>query len=251
MIDLEGRVASWNSGAQHLLGYSSEEILGQSAATFFGSQGHTDVLEREMREAQMTGRATSTGWRVRKNADHLYVEGSLTAVRDDFGRLLGYSKLMRDITDRRRIEVEREHLLQSERAARSEAERSSRMKDEFLATLGPRAAHAAERDPRLVAGAAAGCGASAEIAEGSKVIERNARAQAQIIEDLLDMSRIISGKVRLDMQQGRPRLDRRGRGQAVRPAAEAKGIALELDVDAGAATSAATRTVCSRCSGTC
>ncbi len=136
MLDTEGRVASWNNGAQHMLGYAAEEILGQPAARFFMNEEQVAVLEREMREAAAAGRATSTGWRVRKNGDHLYVEGSLTAVRDDAGRLLGYSKLLRDITDRRRIEAEREHLLQSERAARSEAERSSRMKDEFLATLG-------------------------------------------------------------------------------------------------------------------
>ena len=65
----------------------------------------------------------------------LFVEGVLTAVRDDAGHLLGYSKLMKDMTDKRRIEAEREQLLQSERAARTEAERASRMKDEFLATL--------------------------------------------------------------------------------------------------------------------
>ena len=73
---------------------------------------------------------------MRKDAKRLFVEGVLTALRDDRGRLIGYAKVMKDITDKRRSEAEREQLLQSERAARSEAERSGRMKDEFLATLG-------------------------------------------------------------------------------------------------------------------
>ena len=233
MLDVDGRVTSWNTGAQHLLGYTAEEILGQSAARFLVNEEQGEALQREMREAQSTGRATSTGWRVRKNADHLYVEGSLTAVRDDFGRLLGYSKLMRDITDRRRIEVEREHLLQSERTARTEAERSSRMKDEFLATLG----HELRTPLNAILGWSQVLGkvggANAEIAEGLKVIERNARAQAQIIGDLLDMSSIISGKVRLDMRQVDLGSIVETSVKAVRPSAETKGIALEVDIDDG------------------
>ena len=86
MIDTQGRVASWNSGAEHTLGYTSDEILGQSAARFFVAEGAGDrLLEREMEEAQATGRATSTGWRARKDGEHLYVEGVLSAVRDDEG----------------------------------------------------------------------------------------------------------------------------------------------------------------------
>jgi PAS domain S-box-containing protein len=231
MIDVDGRVASWNTGAEHMLGYSAEEVLGQPAARFFVNEDQGLVLEREMREAQSTGRAMSAGWRVRKNAEHLYVEGSLTAVRDDQGRLLGYSKLMRDVTDKRRIEAEREHLLQSERAARSEAERSSRMKDEFLATLG----HELRTPLNAILGWSQvlrrTSGVNTELAEGLKVIERNARAQAQIIEDLLDMSSIISGKVRLEMQKVDLTSIVEASVSAVRPAAEAKGIALDVELD--------------------
>jgi PAS domain S-box-containing protein len=232
MLDTQGRVASWNSGAEHTLGYTTEEILGQPAARFFVAGGDGDhVLEREMEEAQATGRATSTGWRARKNGEHLYVEGVLSAVRDDDGRLLGYAKLMKDVTDKRRIETEREYLLQSERTARGEAERSSRMKDEFLATLG--------HELRTPLNAILGWSQvlrrvddiNAELGDGLKVIERNARAQAQIIEDLLDMSSIISGKVRLDMRKVdlAPIID--ASVNAVRPAAETKGIELKVALD--------------------
>ncbi len=229
MIDTEGRVASWNSGAEQILGYSAEEVLGQSAARFFVAGD--DVLEREMREAQASGRAVSSGWRLRKGGGRLFAEGVLSAVRDDAGHLLGYTKLMRDVTETRRIEIEREHLLQSERAARNEAERASRMKDEFLATL--------SHELRTPLNAILGWSqvlrrvpdAKPELGDGLKAIERNARAQAQIIEDLLDMSSIISGKVRLNMQRVDlvPVLE--ASVNAVRPAAEAKGIDLAERVD--------------------
>jgi PAS domain S-box-containing protein len=234
MLDTEGRVASWNSGAEQMLGYTLEEILGQSAVRFF-LKGD-DVLEREMHEAQATGRAMSTGWRVRKDAKHLFVEGLLNAVHDDAGRLLGYSKLMKDVTDKRRIEAEREQLLQSERAARSEAERASRMKDEFLATLG----HELRTPLNAILGWSQVLrrlpGADAEVGEGLKVIERNARAQAQIIEDLLDMSSIISGKVRLEMKKVELAVVVEAAINAVRPAAEAKGIELTTRIDASTGT---------------
>jgi PAS domain S-box-containing protein len=236
MVDTVGCVASWNSGAEHMLGYTSEEILGEPAARFFVPQGSGEAaFNREMREAQATGRATSTGWRARKNGEHFYVEGVLSVVRDDEGRLLGYAKLMKDVTEMRRIEGEREYLLQSERAARGEAERSSRMKDEFLATLG--------HELRTPLNAILGWSqvlrklddGTAELGKGLKVIERNARAQAQIIEDLLDMSSIISGKVRLEMGRVELASILEASVNAVRPAAENKGIALELSVDAASA----------------
>src|SRR5688572_14862123 len=232
MIDTEGRVASWNSGAEHTLGYSTDEILGQPAARFFGAEGTGEgVLVREMKEAQTMGRAVSTGWRARKNGDHLYVEGVLSAVHDDDGRLLGYAKLMKDITDKRRIEAEREHLLQSERTARGEAEHANRMKDEFLATLG----HELRTPLNAILGGSQVLGRvggeNTQLSEGLKVIERNARAQAQIIEDLLDMSSIISGKVRLEMRTVDLATVVDASVNAVRPAAETKGIELKVAID--------------------
>jgi PAS domain S-box-containing protein len=232
MIDRQGCVTSWNSGAEHMLGYSAHEILGQPAERFFVAEDTgVATFELERKEAQLTGRATSTGWRARKNGEHLYVEGVLSAVRDDDGRLLGYAKLMKDVTDRRRIEAEREYLLQSERAARGEAERSSRMKEEFLATLG--------HELRTPLNAILGWSqvlrrldeGNTELSEGLKVIERNARAQAQIIEDLLDMSSIISGKVRLEMGKVELGPILEASINAVRPAAENKGIELKLLVN--------------------
>jgi PAS domain S-box-containing protein len=131
--------------------------------------------------------------------------------------------------------AEREQLLEAERAARSEAERVSLLKDEFLATL----SHELRTPLNAILGWSQlliSPGAdSDELPEGLEAIARNARAQAQLIEDLLDMSRIISGKVRLDVQLVDPALVVDGAVESVRPSAEAKGIRLRklLDPRAG------------------
>ena len=130
-----------------------------------------------------------------------------------------------------RAAEERKQLLDSERAARAAAEHASRMKDEFLATL--------SHELRTPLGAILGWShmlrtksvGPDELRKGLETIERNARMQTQLIEDLLDMSRITSGKVRLDVQPVQPASVVEAALETVRPAAEAKGIRLERLID--------------------
>lgn len=127
--------------------------------------------------------------------------------------------------------VEREQLLASERRARSDAERASRIKDEFLATL----SHELRTPLSAVLGwaqiLATGATNETDVREGVKIIERNARAQKQIIEDLLDMSRIISGKIRLDVQPVDLAEVVQSAADTVHPAADAKEIRIKLILD--------------------
>ncbi|UTY60044.1 ATP-binding protein [Massilia sp. erpn] len=127
---------------------------------------------------------------------------------------------------------ERRLLLDSERGARAEAERTSQMKDEFLATL----SHELRTPLTAILGWAQvlrrGSRDLADLNRGLETIERNARAQAQLIEDLLDMSRITSGKVQLDMQRISPLTILDAVIETVRPAAEAKQIRIERDYQA-------------------
>lgn len=129
---------------------------------------------------------------------------------------------------------EREELLESERFARGEAERSSQMKDEFLATL----SHELRTPLSSILGWSQvlrnAARSEADLQKGLDIIERNARVQTQLIEDLLDMSRIISGKVRLDIQPLEPVSFIEAAIETVRPAAEAKGIRLEKVLDPSA-----------------
>jgi PAS domain S-box-containing protein len=126
---------------------------------------------------------------------------------------------------------ERKVLLESERSARAEAERTSQMKDEFLATL----SHELRTPLSAILGWAQvlrrGSRDQADLQRGLQTIERNARAQAQLIEDLLDMSRITSGKVLLDMQTVAPSVFIDAAIETVRPAADAKNIRLEKHYD--------------------
>src|SRR5689334_7333013 len=107
-------------------------------------------------------------------------------IRDDAGRITGLACAAIDLTDRRRAERERDHLLESERAARADAERAGRMKDEFLATL----SHELRTPLNAMLGWAQVLqhhATDARLLRGLQVIERNVRVQSQLIDDLLDM----------------------------------------------------------------
>lgn len=136
-----------------------------------------------------------------------------------------------DITERKMAEEQRASLLEAERAARNEAERAGQMKDEFLATL----SHELRTPLNAILGWSQVLSLRAptgeELAEGLRTIERNARAQTQIIEDLLDMSRIISGKVRLHMQRVNLAPIVQASIDTVKPAMDAKGVTVEVVLD--------------------
>jgi signal transduction histidine kinase/CheY-like chemotaxis protein len=144
------------------------------------------------------------------------------AIAQENARLLEAAKLAAE---------EREKLLAGERMALAEAERMLEMKDEFLATL----SHELRTPLNAILGWSQmlrrGVRTEADMHKGLDTIERNARAQAQLIEDLLDMSRINSGKLRLDIQPLEPGVVIQAAAETVRPAAEAKGIRLEIRVD--------------------
>jgi CheY-like chemotaxis protein/nitrogen-specific signal transduction histidine kinase len=131
----------------------------------------------------------------------------------------------------KRAAEEREQLLHAERAARAEAERASLVKDEFLATL----SHELRTPLNAILGWAQilrnRVQDDEELSEGLSVIERNTRVQTQLIEDLLDMSRIISGKIRLDVQQVDLQDVVKAAVASVRHSADSKGIRLQVVLD--------------------
>ncbi len=236
MQDDAGRVTSWNTGAERLLGYSEEEILGRSTRIFFTPEDQAEgVPEKEIRAVQQTGRASDDRWHVRKDGSRFFVNGLTVALHDDQGRRVGFAKIMRDTTDRQIATAERERLLERERAARAEAERTSRLKDEFLATL----SHELRTPLNAILGwtqiLKEGPLEARELAQGLEVIDRNTRLQAQLIEDLLDMSRIVSGKSRLDFQRVDLAAIVRSAVESVHIAVDAKNIKLHTS---GTATSA-------------
>ena len=156
-----------------------------------------------------------------------------------------------DITEHKLAEEQRERVLAAERAARAEAEHVGRMKDEFLATL----SHELRTPLNAIFGwtqlIKSGGAEPALVTEGIEVIDRNVRVQTQLIEDLLDMSRVISGKLRLDVQHLDPGTSINAAIETVSPAAEAKGIRSRKSSIHWPARSRAIPAGCSRSFGTC
>jgi PAS domain S-box-containing protein len=128
-MDPEGRLASWNPGSEHLLGYGQEEILGRDAAIFFTPEDRQrGVPQQELKTAAEKGRASDDRWHVRKDGTYFFANGVTTGLRDAGGTLQGFIKIMRDRTDRKRLDEE----LQNRNEALARADRE---KDEFLAVL--------------------------------------------------------------------------------------------------------------------
>jgi PAS domain S-box-containing protein len=239
MLDVNGLVATWNSGAARIKGYRGDEIIGQHFRMFYPKEVvESGWPEHELEVAAAEGRFVDEGWRIRKDGSRFWALVTITALRDESGRLRGFAKLTRDLTERKRTEAleasgaEREAMLERERGARMLAQRTARMKDEFLATL----SHELRTPLNAILGWAQllrtrGPAEGGEFHRGLEVIERNARAQVRLIDDLLDLSRIMSGRFRLDVQQVALADIVRGVLDSMEPAAQAKGLRLENVLD--------------------
>jgi PAS domain S-box-containing protein len=105
MIDPDGRVVTWNAGAERLKGYRADEILGQHFATFYPVEDQAKA-GRMLQAAASAGRVSDEGWRVKKDGSRFWADAVLTAIHDREGRLLGFAKVTRDLTERRRAAEE-------------------------------------------------------------------------------------------------------------------------------------------------
>ncbi|MBV9510535.1 MAG: PAS domain S-box protein [Caulobacteraceae bacterium] len=116
MLDLEGRVASWNRGAEALKGYTADEIHGQPFSRFFTLEDRKAGLpERLLARATRDGRVESEGWRVRKDGSRFWAVAALQVMRDDSGAMVGFAKITRDMTEQREAQ---QALLESDRRFR-------------------------------------------------------------------------------------------------------------------------------------
>jgi PAS domain S-box-containing protein len=222
--------------------------LSSRAAAIFGVPSHPPVTRAQMREfIHPDYREKARLANIQAAADHRDYEIEYRVIRPDGvqiwaaakgrgmydadGKLVRMFGVLQDITQRKQVELEREQLLEAERAARADAERMSIMKDEFLATL----SHELRTPLNAIMGWSQLLRSRAhddeELTEGLSVIERNTRVQTQLIEDLLDMSRIISGKIRLDLQRVDLQEVVKAALASVRHSAEAKEIRLEIVMD--------------------
>ena len=343
MTDANGIVTHWNVGAQHILGYTEAEIIGVDAAKFFTTEDRArNIPEKELATAAVQGRAEDERWHVRKDGSRFWASGIVAPVRDQTGKLIGFSKVMRDMTERNKLTEERDRffalsidmlcvvqldgrfqrvnpafqnvlgfseeellamsvfsLLHPDdlsstlneyeklaagqpvgwmenrlrckdetyrwvtwsyfpvpedglafgvgrdmtelrgvhellRARADELENANRIKDEFLATM----SHELRTPLTSILGWARLLDTN-QLREQDKqraihVIQRNAQAQAKLIEDLLDVSRIITGKLRIEFQPVSFAALTESVVNSLRPAIDAKQLELSTNIDPAA-----------------
>ena len=190
MLDPDGRVATWNVGAERIKGYRAEEIIGRHFSTFYPPE---DVAggkcERELVAAVAEGRFEDEGWRVRKDGTRFWANVVITPLRDPSGNVLGFAKVTRDLTERVRAEDERVQMARMEEA--------DRRKDDFLAIMGHEL-----RNPLAPLVTAAHMirlrgGRATEKEMG--VLDRQLRQMTKIVRDLLDASRAMRENVELSL----------------------------------------------------
>ena len=229
-MDLSGVITSWNNAAATLYGYSAEEIIGGNVSILIPPEHIQD--EREFLEKIQSGERIVhyETLRMAKSGRRIDVSLTVSPIQDASGALIGASKIARDITEQRRVEAEREELLRREHDARAEAEVANRVKDEFLANL----SHELRTPLNAIVGWASMLRndtlTPAETRRAIEIIDRNAKAQTQLIESVLDVSRIVSGKLQFD---SRPVEMEKVIGAAIdsmRPAADAKHIKFRVHV---------------------
>ncbi len=232
--DSEARVSRWSESAERLFGWKAEEVLGKHVADWqFVFDEDVDavaqVTHRHRAGADLIGVQRNRNYT--RDGSILYCEWYNSVLRDEAGKMVSVLSLVLDVTARKLAEEERAALLVREQDLRRQAEEADRLKDEFLATL----SHELRTPLTSILGWASlirtGDVDKDNVANAIKIIERNARSQAHLIDDLLDVSRIITGKLKLDVHPRNLAPLVESANEALRPAAEAKGINVETDVE--------------------
>jgi two-component system CheB/CheR fusion protein len=202
--DTEGRITSWNKGAERIFGHAEEEVIGMTSDIIFTSEDRSNgVPEEERRRAREDGRSEDERWHIRKDGSKLYCSGVQTPLLDNNGEFYGYAKIVRDQTDRKIEENQREAQLTNEQLRLDEAQIANALKDEFLAIM----SHELRHPLNLIHINAELLSRMPEIRssplnyKATEVIRSSVLSQAKIIDDLLDLSRVNTGKLTLALAE--------------------------------------------------
>ena len=222
MLDPQGNVASWNEGAERIEGYNTTEVIGTHFSRFYTKDDiKAGKPETMLQTAIKMGRAEDEGYRVRKDGTVYWANILMTAMRDSNGKLTGFSKVFRDSTERKKLS-------EQEKQARLEAEHANEAKDIFLATL----SHELRSPLNAISGwtqlLESHKNDSDMLKRGLEIIELSAHTQAQLINDLLDISRIHSGKLSLTLTEIKVLDAVQNAIESIRPLAKEKEINIEM-----------------------
>jgi PAS domain S-box-containing protein len=216
MLDPQGRVMSWNAGAERIKGYRPEEIIGQHFSRFYPPEAiERGWPEYELQVARKDGRFEDEGWRVRKDRSLFWANVVVTALYGDDGELRGYSKVTRDMTERKHVEA---------------LEEGRRQMSEFLAMLGHEL-----RNPLAPIRNAVHVMARKKLDPVSSewcrdVIDRQVSQLARLVDDLLDVTRITSGKITIHKEPVDINLAVERAVESSRPAIDARKHTLRLSL---------------------
>jgi PAS domain S-box-containing protein len=192
MLDLQGNIITWNAGAERIKGYKASEIIGRHFSIFYPEEAvRAGKCERALEAVLRDGRVEDEGFRVRKDGSLFWANVVLTVLYDEQGRAFGIAKVTRDLSERRHAEQERLRLAQEREA--------NRVKDEFLSMI----SHELRTPLMAILGWSTLLQSritDPESAKALNTIRRNAQAQARIIDDILDLSDVVNGKLRIDVQ---------------------------------------------------
>ena len=223
--DLNGIIRTWNKGAERIFGYTAEETIGKPVTILFPADQldeESGILARIRKGERIEHYET-----VRKHKDGRLLDISLTVspVKDDEGKIIGASKIARDITDRKRIERQVATAFEREKAI-------ARMKDDFLATLSHELRTPINPVLLIASDRASDDSLPQEIRAEFETIQKNVEIQARLVDDLLDLSRITHGKMNLNFQTVDVHATLQAAIQTVREAAKSKGVQMVAKLEA-------------------
>jgi two-component system CheB/CheR fusion protein len=230
-LDVQGRVVTWNSGAERILGWTEKEKVGRTCRVIFTPEDRAaQVPEREIQQALDTGRATDERWHVRKDGSRFWASGVMARMTSPTGEVTGLVKIMRDNTEAKVTEDRLMAAIAGAERASARAEEANRAKDEFIAVV----SHELRTPLNTIRLWARMLGneklSPKDRADGLQMINRAAVAQQQVIDDLFDVSRIASGKLKLALHETMLANVVKGAVEAVEPVATGRGIRLSSRV---------------------
>ena len=200
-LDESGLITTWNEGARRAFGYQDSEVLGQHVKLIFTPEDRdSGVPEAELQGARETGRAEDERWHLRKDGSTFYCSGVITRLQDS--AVSGFVKIARDMTSSKAQEASREALLEREQQAHIETRAANTLKDQFLAVM----SHELKHPLNLIQVSAELLARLPEIKgvplaqRASGNIRSAVRSQAKLIDDLLDLSRVRTGKLQLKLE---------------------------------------------------
>jgi PAS domain S-box-containing protein len=229
--NLQSVITSWNPAAERMFGYSEHEAIGRSIRMLIPDdlQGEEDVVLQKIQAGEKVDHYETV--RRRKDGSTVNVSLTVSPIRDASGTIVGASKIARDVTERVRMQTVAESISADNARLAAEAQNANRVKDEFLAVL----SHELRTPLNAILGYARMLRGKMlpedQIDRGLETIERNSRWLTQIVDDVLDVSRIVSGKIRLDVQPVELPAIVDNAVATVQPAADAKQIRIQTLLD--------------------